>query len=144
MPSVSSSLRPDDGSSSSRIRGSVASARASSTSRAVPVGKRADHEVGHVADADPIEHLVGHLAGIELGAIPRLARLRGDPHVVERREVRERLELLERAGDPEPGPPERALVGDVDTVEHDLAVGRRLQTGDDVEHRGLAGAVRDR
>ena len=45
-------------------------------------GQRADHEVGDVGDADPLEHLVGHLAGVELRLVPRAALLGGDQHVL--------------------------------------------------------------
>ena len=63
--SVSDSLRPDDGSSSSSTRGLVASARAISTSRCVPVGA-VDPLVGDRREADALDQLVGELTGLEL------------------------------------------------------------------------------
>ena len=42
---------------------------------------------------------------------------------------------------PEPGPPVRRQPADVAAVEDDPAARRLLQAGDDVERRGLAGAV---
>ncbi len=56
-------------------------------------------------------------------------------------ERREELEALERAGQTEASPAVGAHVGDVRAVQAHRAPVGALQPGNDVEQRGLAGAV---
>ena len=139
--SVSDSLRPDDGSSSSRTRGLVASARAISTSRCVPVDRRSTRSLRDRREPDALDELVGERAGLELLARPALAHLRRDEDVVAHAERAERLEPLERAADAEPRALVRLRGGDVLAVEHHGAAGGWLQSRDHVEERGLPRAV---
>ncbi len=72
-------------------------------------------------------------------AAPRLHR---DPHVLERGQVGEHAEDLERSADPETGPPMHPHPGDVAVVEADFSAIRRDEPGEHVEERRLARAVR--
>jgi hypothetical protein len=68
--------------------------------------------------------------------------VRADEHVVEHGHVRAELEILERAGDPQAHHAVRRLAQEVlSLVAHSAGV-RLVQARDDVERRGLAGAVR--
>ena len=65
----------------------------------------------------------------------------GEPDVLPDGEQPEQLEALERAGQATPGPLERRqLVTSMPSIAD--AAARRLEPADDVEQRGLAGAVR--
>ena len=90
-----------------------------------------------VGGTDPTQQLVDAAVHVAL-----VGQLDGDPHVVGDGQRREQLEPLERAGEPVAGAAERRLVGDVEAVDHDPTGGGLLHPGDDVEERGLAGAVR--
>ena len=104
IASVSSSSRPDDGSSSRSTRGFVASARASSTRRAVPVGSASTVSSATATMPTCSSICCVMSAGDDVVVGPAAAHLRGDEHVLACREAAERLEPLERAGDAEPGP----------------------------------------
>ena len=125
-------------------RGFVASARAISTSRCVPVGQAIDALLGDRREADALDQLVGEVTGLELLARPAATHLGGDQHVVAHAQRAEGLEPLEGAADPEAGSLVRLGVRDVFAVEDDRAAGGRLQTGDHVEQRGLARRRSDR
>ena len=63
-------------------------------------------------------------------------------HVVDHRECAEQLVDLEGAGEPEPHPRVLRQTGDVGAAQADPAGARRQRSGDQVDQRGLAGAVR--
>ena len=145
--SVSSSLRPEDGSSSSSNVGSPASARPTSTSRARPVGSTSTRSSATGRRPDLVEDLLGPDVGGGASRRSRAARvgpvhLGGDPDVVARRHRAEQLQPLEGAGDAHPGPLRRLHPGDVDAVEQDPASVDPLQAAHGIEQRGLAGSVR--
>jgi hypothetical protein len=64
-----------------------------------------------------------------------------DQDVVERGELTEHLGVLERTGDTAPGDLVRRQREQVFTVERDPARQRTVESGDQVEHGRLAGAV---
>src|SRR5262249_45646590 len=72
---------------------------------------------------------------------PPPPHLRRDEDVLARGQAAEGLEPLERAPDAESGPLVRLATGDVAAVELHVPCARRLQAGDHVEERRLAGAV---
>src|SRR5690606_3401057 len=63
-------------------------------------------------------------------------------HVVEHAEPGEQADVLEGARDAEPADAVRALAADLAAREDDAPRARRVDAGDDVERRCLAGAVR--
>src|SRR5690606_34304240 len=63
-------------------------------------------------------------------------------HVLERRHVREDLQVLERAPDARGGEPVCRQSGEVASAEPDAARARQVDAGEQVQQRGLAGAVR--
>ena len=67
---------------------------------------------------------------------------RADDDVLGDGQIRERLELLEGARDAEAADAIGPQAGDVAAVEEDAACVERLEAGDQIEQRGLAGAVR--
>jgi hypothetical protein len=73
---------------------------------------------------------------------PRSVALETCLDVVDHGKVAEQPDVLERAGDPEPGDPVRRRPGDVATVEPDRAGRRPEEPGQDMEQRRLARAVR--
>ena len=102
--SVSASLSPDDGSSSSSTRGRLASARPTSTSRARPVGSPSTRSSATSPQAEPLEQLVGDRRRRAAAAAQRWrnsAPARMFSRTVSRREG---LEALERAGQAQAGP----------------------------------------
>ena len=99
---VSCSSWPLAGSSSSSTFGAVASARASSTTRAWPVGSRSARWPAELGDAEALEELVGDLVG--MGAPGGVG---GQPDVLAHGEQAEGLEPLEGAGQPAARPLER-------------------------------------
>ena len=141
--SVSSSSSPEDGSSSSSTFGLVASARASSTSRAVPVGSASTDLVGDGDDPDLLEQLVctSSAGGVDSSAQRRrisaatstFSRAERLPNASSRWNVRAMPRRARRCG----FAPVRSTA-----VEHHAAAVGRLQPGDHVEQRRLAGAVR--
>src|SRR6185436_5537757 len=76
-------------------------------------------------------------AGAALAAVEA-----ADPHVVERGEPGEGADELEGAGHPARAEPVRGKPGHVTPVEPDAAPIRPQGARDQVEERGLAGAVR--
>src|SRR5581483_3937646 len=87
---------------------------------------------GRVGPPDRAEH-------VEAAAAPGLP---GQPDVLPHAQVAEHARRLERAAQPGPRPPDRAVTGDVASVQFDPAGAGPQQAGDQVEQRGLAGAVR--
>jgi hypothetical protein len=86
-------------------------------------------------EIDDLERLVARLANT------RLAREGPDHDILQQGQVRERLQFLEGAPDAEVADPVGPHGEDVLPVEQDpAAVGSRV-AGDQVEQRGLAGAV---
>src|SRR6267142_2845991 len=61
---------------------------------------------------------------------------------VEQRHARAQLDVLEGAGDPGAGDVELLVAGDRSSRERDLAAVGAERAGEQVEHRGLAGAIR--
>jgi hypothetical protein len=92
--------------------------------------------------ADALEELVGDLSRVVARLGPAAPHLERDEHVLARGEAAERFEALERARDAEPRPPVGPAPGDIGAVEPHATTAGRLQAGDDVEERRLAGAVR--
>ena len=70
----------------------------------LPGRHRVDAIVGHAADADAVEDLLGHRSGVGLVAGPALADLGGGEDVLAGGQRTEHLEALERARDAAPGP----------------------------------------
>jgi len=64
-----------------------------------------------------------------------------DHHVVECRQLAEEAHVLERPRDPALRHPVWRQPGDVLTAVSEATAARRREAGDEVEHRGLAGAV---
>ena len=64
-----------------------------------------------------------------------------DQQVAEHGRILEQFDVLEGAGDAEPGDAERRLLGDVLVLEVNPARGRGVDARDQVEDRALAGAV---
>src|SRR5262249_28115752 len=67
--------------------------------------------------------------------------LAGHEHVVEHRHLPEEADILKRAGNPRRGDGRRLLVGKVDAVEANAARVGAVDTGDQIEDRGLARAI---
>ena len=101
-----------------------------------------DAVFGHCLQSDPLENLVGDHGRGPLPIVrPSASHLRRHEDVLPRGQAPERLEPLERAADPEPGPLMGLAARDVATVELDPARVRPEQPGDDVEQRRLARPV---
>ena len=64
-----------------------------------------------------------------------------DQQICQHGRILEQFDVLEGAGDAEPGDVVSRLLGDVLVFEKDLAVRRRIDARDQVEDRALAGAV---
>ena len=95
---------------------------------------------------DDFDDLVGH-RGFGADGPPPIgagAEPLGDhePDRFQRREVEEQLIDLEGARHAEPHALVRHRIGDVVAFEHDAAGGRAQHAGQEIDHRGLAGAVR--
>ena len=100
--SVSLSLRPDAGSSSSSRRGRVGEGAAQLAEPGQTGRKRVGPLVGNGAQADPIEDRLGVVARIRAEIVrPSASDLGRDEDVLARREAPEHLELLKRARDAE-------------------------------------------
>ena len=104
------------------------------------------HDVGQSEALDDFDDLVGddgfradHAPPVGAGAEPF-----GDHEAdrFQRREIEEQLIDLERARHAEPHPLMRRSVGNVTAFEHDAAGGRLEHAGEEIDHGGLAGAVR--
>ena len=117
-------------------------------------GEVAGELVGHVADLEELDHLVGlgadlglaraDAAALEPGVPEHLAGLVGGDHhqVLAHGEGGELVGDLEGAQEALVEERVRAEAGDLLAVEPDPAGGGREEAGDDVEEGGLAGAVR--
>ena len=70
------------------------------------------------------------------------ARIGAEQHVVDQRHVRPQLDVLERPRHALGGDVARRQCGDVVAEEHDPPGVRLCRAGDQVEQRGLAGAIR--
>ena len=88
------------------------------------------HEIGPAADDPP-----------PIEALPAPLGYR-QPNGLERRQVVEQLVDLEGTHDAKPHPLMGRKAGDVVAVEQDAAAGRPLHAGEQIDQRGLAGAVR--
>src|SRR6187549_2490580 len=146
--SRSARLRPADGSSSSMMVGSSASARAKPTIFCTPDGSMAIafelHQIDDALDRLAMrdfgaayvrqEQHLGHRIGAD-------ARVTAGQQVVEHAHLREQLAVLERAGETEPGNLVRRASGNVLAAETDGAAAA-IDAADAVERAGLAGAIR--
>ncbi len=151
---MSGAVRPAAGSSSSSSFGSSASARAISSSRCLPYGRlRAS---SFAAYARPT-NCSSENARSRAPASSRRARgvcrptstrfavervMQADEHVLERGHLAEQLHVLERPCDARQRDLRRRLAADLLVAVHDRARGRRVDAGQHVHHRALAGAVR--
>ena len=135
------SVSPPAISSRSSRRGSVASARASSSrlrSSSVSVPAR---RLASGSKPGLLEHAV-RICPTTSAIVPVPAMRRADQQVLEDRQLRERLRDLERAAMPARRARLRRGRGDVLSREADHAGIRRQRAGDQVEQRDFAGAVR--
>src|SRR5690606_3075447 len=114
-----------------------------------PVRKVDGDLVGKAAQVDQFQQF--QRFGVEPGQaffaapeVERLARLalQADAYIFQYGQVREHRRDLERADDAAPRDLGRTFAGDVVAVEEDLARRRRQKLREQVETRGLAGAVR--
>ena len=143
--SFSLEFKPAAGSSSSSKR-RIGGERARDLDQSLmTIGKARDQFVGAAAEAD--EGQRGHRAldqrVFATFADQRVARTLGaDHHILQRRHRAEQPDVLERASESGSGALMRRHVGDVGAVEHDPARGRLVETGEHIQRRGLAGAVR--
>ena len=140
--SVSASDCPDAGSSSrSTVVGRPAHGRArrggpgrsAADRRGRRPPRRARPARGARRRRDP-DRPSGHGDGCEMSAATRTLLVHG--------QEREQLEALEGAGQADASPLVRRTTGDVCARDADLSGRRAEQTADDVEQRGLPGAVR--
>ena len=132
--SVSSSVSPDEHSSQSSTFGRVVSARHSSTSRAIPVGRVSTRCIHDGVEPDEVDHT------IDVADIP--TRLGRHLDVLADGQRVEHLQPLEGAGQAEARTLVRGGVGDVAAADDDPTRLWRLQASDHVEQRGLARPVR--
>ena len=118
------------------------------------VSERARLRVGGAFQPDEVEQLAGARLDLALG-LPRAAaahqcrehpapgvEMATDLDVLQNRKVLEELHELEGANEARRRDLLRRPRGDVVAREHDAPGVRRLKTGNQVEQRGLAGAVR--
>ncbi len=103
------------------------------------------HHVGQVEAAEDLDDLGGD-GGIGACQAPPIvagAHALGDrePHRLERSEVEEQLVDLEGAREPAPHPLIGLERGHVGAIEQDATGGRPQHPGQQVDHRGLAGAI---
>ena len=149
MASVSVSFSPDETSSSRIRRGQVGQGPAQLDQAGPAGGQAVDPVLGHVAQPEALDELVGHLLRrAVVGPRPRPGPTGPGPtdlgsrqDVLPHRQQGEDLEALEGAGQAPAGPLVGRQLGDVLTVEHHRAPGHRLQPAQGVEHRGLARPV---
>ena len=155
MASTSRWATPEEGSSSRTTDGWWATT-AGQVDEAPGAGRQlADQVVGEAVEAEQVEELVDPLRRRPPRSAPAAGRrsmaLKGSPTSVKRssdtarasRTVRpgEQARVLEGAAQAEPGPGRRRAVGDVDAGQLDPPGVGTEEPGDDVEERGLAGAV---
>ena len=103
----------------------------------VTVRQRASRRIGEAREPQMLERLVG-----DGGCAPRIARLRGEAHVLARAERGEDMAPLEGARDAFARHAMDRKAGDILAREDHLARVRLQHAGDQVEQRRLAGAVR--
>ena len=108
-------------------------------------GALVDH-VGEVEALEDFDHFGNEVrpAADDAPPVEALAAPLGhrQPDGLQRRQVVEQLIDLEGAHDPQPHPLVRRAVADVLAVEQNAAGGRPLHAGEQIDQRGLAGAVR--
>ena len=111
--------------------------------------------VGDAREAEEVDEVVDPLAlvgpfGVQAArgdqVAPESVALSTDAvaqyDVLASREAHEQLELLERARETEPRPPDRRSLGDAASLEEHLPLLRAAKARDHVEQRGLARPVR--
>ena len=115
----------------------------------IAVGELAHEPVGLVGEPGEAQRLFDPalqfraLRAADPGAQPKPRRhLGADAHVLPHAQLRKDLGDLEGARHAELDPRVRRHSGDVAPVEYHAACGRREQATDEIEERGLAGAVR--
>ena len=106
-----------------------------------------------VLQVEQVDHALSLLAGLQLGAprcrreeqvVPEAARLVhvvADQQVLQHRGILEQLDVLEGARNAEPGDRMGRHVVEPAALEFQRAAGGLVDAADQVEHRGLAGAV---
>ena len=125
MSSVSSTFRPDDGSSSSSSFGLGAQRTGQFHHLAHAVGQAGHHGVAVVLQVEQVDHLLDLLAGLAISACAGLAReqqlapqpraavrVAADQQVLQHGGVLEQLDVLEGARDAQRGDVVRRLVGE--------------------------------
>jgi hypothetical protein len=156
MSSVSSTFRPEDGSSSSSSWGSVHSAR-QLDHLAHAVGQAGDHGFAVVLQVQEVDDLLDLFARLDLGGAGLAAeedlapqagaavRVAADQQVLQHGGMFEQLDVLEGARDAQARDLVWRLLGERERAVRagvlNLATGRRVDPADEVEHGGLAGAV---
>ena len=133
-----SSLVPAAGSSRRRKAGAVASARDADPAF-VAIGQRAGDGLRLVAEADPIEDLLGPQT---CGPAAHRPPAEAGGHVLEHREGGEEANRLERASNAEAGNIVGQAAGDVAAVRVDPPCRHALKAGKHVDQRALAATVR--
>ena len=151
--SVSSVLRPEAGSSSSRSLGCAHSAR-QLHHLAHAVGQAGDALLAIVGEVEEVDDLLHRVAVAQLLALDARreqqlgkdvgarAAVAADQQVLQHRGVLEQLDVLKGAGDTPTGDGVRRHARDVRAVEHQPPAGRLVDAADQVEDGALAGAVR--
>ena len=144
--------KPAAGSSSSSSIGSTHNARAISTMRCWPSDRLPGQHVDLVGEADALDlacrfrqqfRLVRAVEAKHAGDGAGLAaQMRADRDIFQHAHVRHQFDMLEGAGDAEPGHLLRRRVIDFPAEHRDRAARRSQHAGDQVEGRALAGAVR--
>ena len=147
--SRSPAASPASGSSRSRSAGLAGQRDADLHEALAAVGQLIDRRRLEAREAEEIDQRPGF--GVDplevLGAAQemeatRVPGLDGEPQVLLDREPLEQIGDLERAGDAAGAKAIRREAVDPLAAQQDLAGIRRIQAGDDIEQRGLAGAVR--
>ena len=138
--STSPSVSPPAISSRSRTLGSPASARASSSRLRSSSGSVPACWFAFVREPRELERLHAALVARALRHAPPVGG--ADEHVLEHAHVRERLGDLEGTADPRAAAVLPREAGDVLVVERDPTRVGPIHAGDQIEQRGLAGAVR--
>ena len=106
---------------------------------ALQQGQRPRRYIGFVIKSGRPEHVAAAPVTLALGRAP--AEDGADQKVLEHAHVGERMRDLIRAADTPPRAAMRRHHGHIGAVEQDAAAARRDVAGDQVEQRGLAGAV---
>jgi len=86
--------------------------------------------------------VAGEVHRLQHAEEPAIARMLADDDVLQRVQMRHQPHILEGTGDAVIDPTARRHVGDVLAVDMDRSAIDRIDAGNEIEHRSLAGAVR--